>query len=154
SLRTQAVLRGDHFEVTGQKVWTTLAHHADWCMLLCRTDAESRRAKGISCLLVDMRSPGIEARPIRQISGEAEVNEAFVERVRVPRENLLGELHEGWQIAVSALQNERGILYVVGMQIVLTEARDKLLAFARARGAGRDPLARQELARLHLGTEI
>ena len=131
SLRTEAVVHDDEFVVTGQKVWTTLAHHADWCMLLCRTDPTTRRAKGISCLLVDMRSPGIEVRPLRQMTGEAEFNEVFFESVRVPRENLLGGLHEGWQIALAALQNERGILYVVGMQIALAESRDKLLAFAR-----------------------
>jgi alkylation response protein AidB-like acyl-CoA dehydrogenase len=133
SLRTQAVLEGDHFVVTGQKVWTTLGHHADWCMLLARTDPATRRARGISCLLVDMRSPGISVRPLRQITGEAEFNEIFFEGVKVPRANLLGELHEGWQIAVAALQNERGILYVVGMQIALKQARDKLIAFARSR---------------------
>ncbi len=153
SLRTQAVLDGDHFVVTGQKVWTTLAQHADWCMLLCRTDPNTRRAKGISCLLVDMRSPGIEVRPLRQITGEAEFNEVFFEGVRVPRENLLGELHEGWQIAVSALQNERGILYVVGMQILLKTARERLLELARRHGAGRDPLLRQALANVWIGTE-
>jgi len=154
SLRTQAVLDGDHFVVTGQKVWTTLAQNADWCMLLCRTDPETRRARGVSCLLVDMHSPGIEVRPLRQMTGDAEFNEVFFEGVRVPRQNLLGELHGGWQVAVSALQNERGILYVVGMQIVLKEQRDKLLAFARERGAGRDPVLRQQLAKAYLGTEI
>ena len=154
SLRTQAVLEGDHFVVTGQKVWTTLGHHADWCMLLARTDPATRRAQGISCLLVDMRSPGITVRPLRQITGEAEFNEIFFEGVRVPRASLLGELHQGWQIAVAALQNERGILYVVGMQIALKQARDKLIAFARSRGAGRDPLLRQDLAGLYLGTEV
>src|SRR5205814_4963443 len=154
SLRTQAVLRGDYFEVTGQKVWTTLGHHADWCMLLCRTDPETRRAKGISCLLVDMKSPGISVRPLRQMTGEAEFNEMFFVAVRVPRENLLGELHGGWQIAVAALQNERGILYVVSMQIALKQARDRLLEFARGRGAGGDPVLRQKLAAVHLGTEI
>jgi len=154
SLRTQAVLRGDYFEVTGQKVWTTLGHHADWCMLLCRTDPETRRAKGISCLLVDMKSPGISVRPLRQMTGEAEFNEMFFDAVRVPRENLLGELHGGWQVAVAALQNERGILYVVSMQILLKQARDHLLALARERGAGRDGLLRQDLARVSPGTEI
>ena len=154
SLRTRAVLEGDHFVVTGQKVWTTLGHHADWCMLLARTDPATRRARGISCLLVDMRSPGITVRPLRQITGEAEFNEIFFEGVKVPRANLLGELHEGWQIAVAALQNERGILYVVGMQIALKQARDKLVAFARSRDAGRDPVLRQELAGLYLGTEV
>jgi alkylation response protein AidB-like acyl-CoA dehydrogenase len=154
SLRTQAVLEGDTFVVTGQKVWTTLGHHADWCMLLARTDPETRRAKGISCLLVDMRSPGITVRPLRQMTGEAEFNEVFFDGVRVPRENLLGELHEGWQVAVAALQNERGILYVVSMQVALKQARDKLLDFARARGAGGSRVLRQKLAALYLGTEI
>jgi alkylation response protein AidB-like acyl-CoA dehydrogenase len=154
SLRTQAVLKGDYFEVTGQKVWTTLGHHADWCMLLCRTDPETRRAKGVSCLLVDMKSPGITVRPLRQITGEAEFNEMFFDAVRVPRENLLGELHEGWQIAIAALQNERGILYVVSMQILLQQARDRLLQIARERRAGCDAVLRQDLARVYLGTEI
>jgi alkylation response protein AidB-like acyl-CoA dehydrogenase len=153
SLRTSAVLDGDDFVVNGQKVWTTLAHHADWCMLLARSDPSTKRAKGVSCLLVDMRSPGITVRPLRQITGESDFNEVFFENVRVPRENLLGELHDGWQIAVSALQNERGILYVLGMQILLTEQRDKLLEFARAQGAGRNPLHRQTLAEIYLGTE-
>ncbi|HEV7731276.1 MAG TPA: acyl-CoA dehydrogenase family protein [Candidatus Binatia bacterium] len=154
SLRTQAVIDGDDFVLTGQKVWTTIAHHADWCMVLCRTDATTKRAKGISCLLVDMKSPGVEVRPLRQITGEADFNEVFFENVRVPRRNLLGGLDEGWQIAISALQNERGILYVVGMQILLKEQRDKLMELARARGAGRDPILRQELARVYLGTEV
>ena len=123
-------------------------------MLLARTDPETRRGKGISCLLVDMRSPGITVRPLRQMTGEAEFNEVFFDGVRVPRENLLGELHGGWQIAVAALQNERGILYVVSMQIALKQARDHLLALARGRGAGGDPVLRQKLAAVHLGTEI
>jgi alkylation response protein AidB-like acyl-CoA dehydrogenase len=154
SLRTEAVVHDDHFVVTGQKVWTTLAHHADWCMLLCRTDPGTRRAKGISCLLVDMHSPGIEVRPLRQMTGEADFNEVFFEQVRVPRENLLGSLHEGWQIAISALQNERGILYVVAMQIALAEARDKLIELAREQGAGKNPILRQRLAGVYLKTEM
>jgi alkylation response protein AidB-like acyl-CoA dehydrogenase len=154
SLRTQAVPKGDYFEVSGQKVWTTLGQHADWCMLLARTNPDTRRAKGISCLLVDMKSPGITVRPLRQMTGEAEFNEMFFDAVKVPRENLLGELHEGWPIAISALQNERGILYVVSMQILLKQVRDELVALARARGAGGDPLLRQEVARLYLGTEV
>jgi alkylation response protein AidB-like acyl-CoA dehydrogenase len=153
SLRTTATLDGDDFVVNGQKVWTTLAHHADWCMLLCRTDPATKRAKGVSCLLVDMRQPGVTVRPLRQITGESDFNEVFFENVRVPKENLLGQLHDGWQVAISALQNERGILYVVGMQILLKEQRDKLLDFARAAGAGRDPIQRQQLAEIYIGTE-
>ena len=102
SLRTTAVLDGDTFVVNGQKVWTTLAHHADWCMLLCRTDPAEKRAKGVSCLLVDMKSPGVSVRPLRQMTGEAEFNEIFFENVRVPRQNLLGELNGGWSVAVAA----------------------------------------------------
>ena len=153
SLRTRAVLEGDEFVVSGQKVWTTLAHHADWCMLLCRTDPDSTRRQGISCLLVDMKSPGITVRPLRQIGGQAEFNEVFFENVRVPRAHLLGELNNGWQIATAALQNERGILYVVEMQILLTKARDELLRLARQRGATRNPLTRQSLADVYLGVE-
>jgi alkylation response protein AidB-like acyl-CoA dehydrogenase len=89
-----------------------------------------------------MRSPGIEIRPLRQISGDADFNEVFFDGVRVPRENLLGELHGGWQVATAALQNERGILYVINMQIGLKEGRDRLLELARRRGAGADPLLR------------
>jgi alkylation response protein AidB-like acyl-CoA dehydrogenase len=153
SLRTTAILDGDHFVLTGQKVWTTYAQFADWCMVFCRTDPESKRRNGVSCLLVDMKSPGVTVRPLRQIGGQAEFNEVFFEEVRVPRTNLLGELHKGWTIVTSALQNERGIMYVVEMQILLARARDRLVQFARERGAHRDPLMRQALADVYLGVE-
>jgi alkylation response protein AidB-like acyl-CoA dehydrogenase len=153
SLRTTALLDGDHFVVNGQKVWTTLAQHAGWCMLLCRSDPDSKRRAGISCLLVDMTSPGITVRPLRQMGGQAEFNEIFFENVQVPRENLLGELHNGWSIATAALQNERGILYVVEMQILLARARDQLLRLAKVKGAAGDPLLRQSLAEVYLGVE-
>jgi alkylation response protein AidB-like acyl-CoA dehydrogenase len=153
SLRTSAILDGDFFVVNGQKVWTTLAHQADWCMLLCRTDPESKRRSGISCLLVDMKSPGITVRPLRQMGGQAEFNEIFFENVRVPRDNLLGELNNGWSIATAALQNERGILYVVEMQILLARSRDALVRLAREHGAIHDPIKRQTLADIYLGVE-
>jgi alkylation response protein AidB-like acyl-CoA dehydrogenase len=153
SLRTKAILEGDSFVMDGQKVWTTLAHHANWCMVLCRSDPESKRRNGISCLLVDMNSPGITIRPLRQIGGQADFNEVFFENVRVPRENLLGELNNGWQIATAALQNERGILYVVEMQILLARGRDQLMRLARERGASGDPVMRQALADIYLGVE-
>jgi alkylation response protein AidB-like acyl-CoA dehydrogenase len=153
SLRTMALLDGDAFMLNGQKVWTTYAQHADWCMVFCRTDPESSRRNGVSCLLVDMRSPGITVRPLRQMGGQAEFNEVFFEDVRVPRAHLLGELHHGWPIVTSALQNERGIMYVVEMQILLARARDALLRLARERGAHRSPMARQALADVYLGVE-
>lgn len=153
SLRTKALLDGDSFVLTGQKVWTTYAQHADWCMVFCRTDAESSRRNGVSCLLVDMKSPGVTVRPLRQMGGQAEFNELFFEEVRVPKDNLLGELHKGWTIVTSALQNERGIMYVVEMQILLAKARDELMRLARARGAHQHPVTRQALADLYLGVE-
>jgi len=153
SLRTLALLDGDHFVMNGQKVWTTIAHQADWCMVFCRTDPDSKRREGVSCLLVDMKSPGVTVRPLRQMGGMAEFNEVFFEDVRVPRENLLGELHKGWPIVTAALQNERGILYVVEMQILLTRGRDELMRLARRHGAARDPVIRQALADIYLGVE-
>jgi len=154
SLRTTARLDGDHFVLDGQKVWTSLAQHADWCMVFCRTDPESVRRNGVSVLLVDMKSPGVTVRPLRQINGQAEFNEVFFEEVRVPRANLLGELHKGWPIVTSALQNERGIMYVVEMQIVLKRQRDEIVKLIRGdERARRDPLTRQKLADLYLGVE-
>ena len=153
SLRTKAILEGDEFILTGQKVWTTYAQFADWCMVFCRTDPESARRNGVSCLLVDMKSPGVTVRPLRQLGGQAEFNEVFFEEVRVPRKNLLGELDKGWTIVTAALQNERGIMYVVEMQILLAKARDELVRLARARGAERSPTHRQALADVYLGVE-
>lgn len=154
SLRAQALLEGDEFVLNGQKVWTSLAQHADWCMVFCRTDPESKRRNGVSVLLVDMKSPGVTVRPLRQINGQAEFNEVFFEDVRVPRANLLGELDNGWQIVTSALQNERGIMYVVEMQIALKRQRDEIVKLVRENdSARRDPLVRQKLAELYLGVE-
>jgi alkylation response protein AidB-like acyl-CoA dehydrogenase len=153
SLRTKAVLDGDRFVLTGQKVWTTYAQHADWCMVFCRTDPASSRRNGVSCLLVDMKSAGVTVRPLRQMGGGAEFNELFFEEVRVPRDNLLGELDQGWQIVTAALQNERGIMYVVEMQILLKKQRDQLMRVARERGAHLNPTTRQALAAVYLGVE-
>jgi alkylation response protein AidB-like acyl-CoA dehydrogenase len=122
-------------------------------MVFARTDPDSSRRKGISCLLVDMKSPGITVRPLRQIGGQAEFNEVFFEDVRVPRKNLLGDLHNGWSIVTAALQNERGILYVVEMQILLTKGRDMLMQLARGSGAAKNPITRQALAEMYLGVE-
>jgi alkylation response protein AidB-like acyl-CoA dehydrogenase len=153
SLRTTAIVDGDELVVNGQKVWTSYAHLADWCMVFARTDPNASRRKGVSCLLIDMKSPGITVRPLRQIGGQAEFNEVFFEDVRVPRANLLGELHNGWSIVTAALQNERGILYVVEMQILLTKGRDMLMQLARESGAANNPITRQALAEVYLGVE-
>ena len=155
SLRTLALLDGDHFVVNGQKVWTTLAQHADWCMLLCRTDPQAKRRAGISCLLVDMKSPGITVRPLRQISGHAEFNEVFFENVRVPRELVVGEIDRGWEISLTTLNHERGANIPYQR---LRQMLEGLLVLSRRRSLdgplAADPLVRQELAQLAIDIEV
>ncbi len=107
SLRTRAVRDGDDFVVNGQKVWTSLGHVADWCAVFVRTDPEAPKHKGISCLLVDMATPGIEARPLRTAAGDSDFSEVFFDDVRVPATALLGPLHGGWGVATSTLSHER-----------------------------------------------
>jgi alkylation response protein AidB-like acyl-CoA dehydrogenase len=110
ALGTRATMEGDEFVVNGQKVWTSLGHIADWCMLLVRTDPNAPKHRGISYLLVDMHSSGITVQPLKQMTGEAEFNQIFFEDVRVPRENLLGPLNQGWGVAITTLMNERATL--------------------------------------------
>ncbi len=107
SLRTRATLDGDTFVINGQKTWTSMAHHADWCALFVRTNPEVPKHKGISCLIVDMRTPGIEVRPLLTLAGDAEFNEVFFDDVRVPASALLGPLDGGWRVATSTLSHER-----------------------------------------------
>ena len=107
SLQTRAVEEGDYFIVNGQKVWTSDAHHADWCILLVRTDPDAPKHKGISYVMVDMHSPGVTVRPLVQITGDANFNEVFFEDVKVPKANLLGEKNQGWQVAITTLMFER-----------------------------------------------
>lgn len=107
SLKTRAVLDGEHWVVNGQKTWTTLAQHADWIFLLVRTDPNAKKQEGISFLLVDMKTPGITVRPIITIEGGHEVNEVFFDEVRVPKENLVGQVNRGWDCAKFLLGNER-----------------------------------------------
>ena len=109
-MRTSARLDGDRFVVDGQKVWSSFAHIADLCILLTRSDPGSTRHAGLTYLIVDMHAPGVEVRPLRQITGEAEFNEIFFTGVEVPIENVLGEVGGGWQVAMTTLLHERGTL--------------------------------------------
>ena len=141
-LTTRADLDGDEYVVTGQKVWTSSAHVADWGMMLARTDWDVPKHRGISYFLVDMRSPGIEVRPLRQITGFAHFNEVFLDQVRVPAANLVGGAGNGWRVAMTTLANERNMIGS-GSGISF----DSILELARSSGAAGDPRLRQELAR-------
>ncbi len=130
-LRTRADLHGDRFVVNGQKVWTSGAHHADWCFCFVRTDTSAPKHQGISVLLIDMRSPGIRTRPLPELTDpeHADFNEVFFHDVEVPAENLIGELNHGWAIAGGSLAHERGMLWLneaVGIERLL----DRLVAMA------------------------
>jgi alkylation response protein AidB-like acyl-CoA dehydrogenase len=152
NLQTRAVLDGDQFVVNGQKVWTSMGHVADWCFLLVRTDPTAVKHKGISFLLVDMTTPGITVRPLRQITGEAEFNETFFDNVRVPRENLVGRINEGWGVAITTLAYERDLLTFV-RHISLRNALHRLVKLVQARGRGTDPVIRQKIAELWIGEQ-
>lgn len=151
SLSTRAVDDGDEFVVTGSKIWTSNAHNAQWCLLLVRTDPEAPKHRGISCLLLDMNSPGISIRPLLQMTGDAEFNQVFFDQVRVPKSQLLGTLHEGWRVAISTLSHERGgIRQFMRLHRMVQKVED----LARQRGQGHDPVLRQSLAQMHIDTEI
>jgi len=145
-LKTRAELDGDEWVINGQKVWTTQAVQADYIFLLARTDPEAPKHAGISYLLVPMKQPGVEVRPIEQIDGSAEFNEVFLTNVRCPKENVVGGVNNGWKVAMTTLGFERGTSATTGYRRFLKEFNEILQA-AQERGANRDPLIRQRLAR-------
>jgi len=138
ALRTQAVRDGDHYLINGQKLWTSTAHHADWCFLLVRTDPQAKKQRGITYLLMDMKTPGITVRPIITLDGNHETNEMFLENVRVPVTMRLGEQNKGWDYAKYLLGQERGGIARVGVSKMRVQ-RAKELA-TRVLSGGR-PLA-------------
>jgi alkylation response protein AidB-like acyl-CoA dehydrogenase len=153
SLKTRAVKRDGGWAVTGQKVWTSGAQYSKWCMLLARTDPEAPKHKGLTYLLMDMEQEAVQVRPLRQITGEAEFNELFIEEAWVPEGNVLGGVGNGWRVALTTLMNERAGLAFF-LQVRLRQLLDELLAEADARGLLDDPATAEKLGELHLKTEV
>ena len=152
SLKTRAVKANGTWKVTGQKVWTTYAHEAKYCMLLARTDQDAPKHKGITYFILDMDQPNVDVRPLRQITGEAEFNEIFLEEAEIPNENVIGEVGSGWQVAITTLMFERaglGAAAVMGLKRTMED----LLAVIRERGLADDPVIRQKIAGLQIGIE-
>jgi alkylation response protein AidB-like acyl-CoA dehydrogenase len=148
-LRTKADLDGDEWVVNGQKVWTSLAHHSDWAILLARTDPDVPKHKGITYFLVDMKSPGIDIRPLRQIDGVAHFNEVFLSDVRIPASQVVGPVDGGWRVTHTTLQSERAL--IGGGEGVRF---GDLVALAQSMGKSTDPVSRQSLAKAYIRFEL
>ncbi|HEX3542664.1 MAG TPA: acyl-CoA dehydrogenase family protein [Acidimicrobiales bacterium] len=153
SLTTRAVLDGDEWVIHGQKVWTTGAQEADYIFLLARTDPDAAKHAGISYLLVPMKQPGVEVRPIRQPDGSAEFNEVFFDGARCPKGNVVGGVNNGWTVAMTTLGFERGTSATTGHRRFKKEL-DELISLAQERGRSRDPLVRQALAAAYTKVKI
>jgi alkylation response protein AidB-like acyl-CoA dehydrogenase len=153
SVTTRAELDGDEWVVTGQKVWTSLAHQADWCFVVCRTDPGSVRHKGLSYLLVPMDQPGVEVRPITQLTRTSEFNEVFFDGARTHVDNVVGGVGEGWRVALATLALERGVA-LLGHQLGFRRELDRIVATARRNGRAADPVVRQRLAQAHIELAI
>jgi alkylation response protein AidB-like acyl-CoA dehydrogenase len=157
SLKTKAVKDGDEWVVTGQKVWTTFAQYAKWCMLVARTDPDAPKHKGLTYFLMDMEQEGVEAKPLVQITGEGEFNEVFIEEARIPDENVVGGVGDGWSVAITTLMNERaGLAFGAIAQIANSLKRLGALAVeTRVNGgtAADDRVFRQRFAQLHIEAE-
>lgn len=158
SLQTQAEEEGDAFVVNGQKVWTSLANYADWCLLLVRTNLNAPKHQGLSALLVDMKSPGISIRPLRTMTGESEFNELFLEDVKVPKAQLLGEKDHGWQVIITSLMFERqglGFYFTFAMQRACRDLQHTVQGEARYGEPLRDsPTVRQRMAQAYIDSDV
>jgi alkylation response protein AidB-like acyl-CoA dehydrogenase len=153
SLKTRAVRDGDDWLVTGQKVWTSGAQYSKWCMLVARTDPEAPKHKGLTYFLMDMEQPSVQIRPLRQITGEPEFNELFLDNARIPHENILGGEGNGWKVALTTLMNERAGLGFF-LQVRLRQLLDRVIDEAARAGLLEDPVVADRLGELHLRTEI
>ncbi len=154
TLSTRAEKRDDVYLVTGQKVWSSYARFADWGVGLVRTDPEAPRHNGISMLAIPMRAKGVEVRPLRQITGESEFSEVFLDQVEVPVENLIGPENEGWRVAGTTLANERGATFMWREQVLHEVAIGLLFRLSANRGDTGDAIVRQQLARTWIEVEI
>jgi alkylation response protein AidB-like acyl-CoA dehydrogenase len=152
ALKTRAVKDGDEWVVTGQKVWTSAAQYSKWCMLVARTDPDSPKHKGLTYFLMDMEQKAVQVRPLRQITGEAEFNELFIEEARIPEANVVGGVGNGWKVALTTLMNERAGLGFL-LQVRLRRLLDDTRALARERGLLEDPLYADALAEMHIRCE-
>jgi alkylation response protein AidB-like acyl-CoA dehydrogenase len=146
NVQTKAVRDGDQWVITGQKVWTSYAQWSDWCFVVARTDPDQPRHKGLSYLLVPMDQPGIEVRPIRQITGTAEFNEVFFDGARTDADLVVGQVNDGWRVALATLAFERGV-GLLGEIVHFHQQLDRVLEEARKNGRSADPVLRQRLAR-------
>ncbi len=154
ALSTRAERCGDHYVVRGQKVWSSYATFADMGIALVRTDPEAPSHKGISMLAIPMDAPGVEVRPLRQITGEHEFNEVFLDDVTVPADNLIGPEHGGWKVANTTLANERGASFIWREQVLHERAVLDLVSECSARGLTRDGVVRQRLAQSWIDGEL
>ena len=152
SVATKATRDGDDWVITGQKIWTSLAHVADWCFVLARTEPGSARSQGLSYLLVPMRQPGVTVRPIRQLTGTSDFNEVFFDGARTDAAHVVGEPGDGWRVAKATLALERGAA-MLGLQVGFRRELADLMEVARHTGASTDPLLRDKLARAWIGLE-
>ena len=153
AVKTRAVRDGEDWVVTGQKVWTSGAQYSKWCMLVARTDADAAKHKGLSYFLMDMDQDAVEVRPLRQITGESEFNELFIDGARIPHENLLGGEGNGWKVALTTLMNERAGLAFF-LQVRMRQLLDTLIGVAAERGLLDDPIVAERLGELHLKAEV
>jgi alkylation response protein AidB-like acyl-CoA dehydrogenase len=153
AVKTRAVRDGEEWVITGQKVWTSGAQYSKWCMLVARTDPDAPKHKGLTYFLMDMEQPGVQVLPLRQITGEPEFNELFIDGARIPDANVLGAEGNGWKVALTTLMNERAGLGFL-LQVRLRQTLDRLIEQAAARGLLDDPVVADRLGELHLKTEV
>ncbi len=153
NVQTRARLEGDQWRIDGQKVWTSWAAWADWCFVLCRSNPDAPKHEGLAYLLVPMRQPGVEIRPILQITGDSEFSEVFFDGAQTDAENIVGQPGDGWRIAMGTLSFERGAL-TLGQQLSFRNELEQVIELAKENGAAEDPVMRQRLADAWIGLEI